>query len=130
VSNKKIHGKSGAFSFTARWRSLSHAMNGLRYLVRNEHNARIHFVCTVGVVLAGGWLQLSAADWRWVMLVIAWVWFGEAINTAVEYVCDVVSPDCRRSIESAKDVAAGAVLISVLAAMVIGCLTFWPYVLC
>ena len=73
-------------------------------------------------------MDLSAADWRWITLAVALVWCTEAINTAVEIVCDVVSPDIHHSVEKAKDVAAGAVLVGATTAMAIGCLTFWPYV--
>jgi diacylglycerol kinase (ATP) len=55
------------------------------------------------------------------------VWVGETINTAVEYVCDVVSPDYNHAVKHAKDIAAGGVLIAAIASLVIGALTFWPY---
>jgi diacylglycerol kinase (ATP) len=117
------------FSPAARLRSFTHALNGLRCLLRSEPNARIHFICAIAVVIAGGWVGLSAADWRWIVLAIALVWFAEAINTAIEFVCDVVSPDYHASIEKAKDIAAGAVLICAVAAVIIACMTFGQYLL-
>jgi diacylglycerol kinase len=56
------------------------------------------------------------------------VWSAEAFNTAVEYVCDVVSPGYNVGVRNAKDIAAGAVLISAVSASIIGAITFWPYV--
>jgi len=52
---------------------------------------------------------------------------AEGFNTAIEYVCDLVSPDYHASVEKAKDVAAGAVLVCAIGAALIGALTFWPY---
>lgn len=115
------------FSIAATLRSLAHALNGLRHLLRHEHNARIHCVCATAVVAAGWWTGLSAADWRWIVLAIALVWSAEAINTAFEFLCDVVSPQYHAAVAKAKDIAAGAVLICAAAAAMIGCLVFWPY---
>jgi diacylglycerol kinase (ATP) len=56
-----------------------------------------------------------------------WVWVAETTNTAFEYVCDVVSPEFHVSLEKAKDIAAGAVLICAGGAVALGLLTFWPY---
>ena len=57
------------------------------------------------------------------------VWSAEAFNTAVEYVCDMVSPERSLVVKHAKDLAAGAVLICAACALVIGAITFWPYLL-
>jgi diacylglycerol kinase len=81
----------------------------------------------MGVVLAGWWVGLRIADWRWIAVAVALVWFAEALNTAFEYVCDVVSPGEHAAVKHAKDIAAGAVLICAVGAAMIGCLTFWPY---
>ena len=79
--------------------------------------------------LAGLWLRLSAADWRWLIVVIMLVWVAETTNTAFEYVCDVVSPEFSFAVAKAKDIAAGAVLICAAGAVVLGLLTFWPYLM-
>ena len=102
-------------------------MNGLRYVLRHERNARIHLAATLAVTAAGWWSHLRAADWRWIALAVALVWCAEAINTAIEYLCDVVSPQHREAVAMAKDIAAGAVLICAVAAVIIGGVTFWPY---
>jgi diacylglycerol kinase (ATP) len=62
------------------------------------------------------------------VLAIAIVLIAEAINTAFEHLCDVVQPELNASVKAAKDVAAGAVLISSIAAAIIGIMVFWPYV--
>ena len=65
----------------------------------------------------------------WLVATIFIVWFYEAMNTAFEYVCDVVSPEFHTSVEKAKDIAAGAVLICSIGAVIMGGLIFWPYVI-
>ena len=115
-------------SRTTRLGSFAYALAGLRFLVMTQPNARIHAVITALAFLAGFVLNISATDWRWVLAVTVWVWFAEAMNTAFEHVCDVVSPEFNISVQRAKDVAAGAVLLSALGAAVIGVLVFWPYI--
>ncbi len=75
----------------------------------------------------GLWLRVTPADWRWLIVAMAMVWVAETFNTAVEYVCDVVSPGYSESVKRAKDIAAGAVLLCAFAAVLIGGFTLWPY---
>ena len=115
------------FSLSARLRSFAFAADGIRFMLKNEHNARIHLVATIIVVAAGLALEIRQTDWRWIAGVILWVWFAEALNTAFEHVCDVVSPGRNEAVRVAKDVAAGAVLISAVGAALIGTVTLAPY---
>jgi diacylglycerol kinase (ATP) len=119
--------KKPAFSLGARLRSFSFAFAGVGELLRNEHNAWIHAISTTGAVMAGIVLNISWDDWRWLILAIALVWISEAFNTALERLCDVVSTERHDGIRVAKDVAAGAVLMSAVFAAVIGLMTFSPY---
>ncbi|ESQ86760.1 hypothetical protein ABAC460_22175 [Asticcacaulis sp. AC460] len=112
----------------SRLRSFGYAFQGLIFTLKTQHNAWLHLVATVLVVLAASFLGVDAADWRWLIVAIAMVWVAETFNTAVEYVCDVVSPDYAEAVKRAKDIAAGAVLICAFAAALIGILTLWPYV--
>lgn len=115
------------FDMTARLRSFTYAAAGLRFLVRNEHNARIHAVLSCSVVLFGIVLRVSMDDWRWLIFSIGLVWMAEALNTAIEQLCNLVSPAPNPLIKASKDVAAGAVLVSAIAAAMVGALTFYPY---
>jgi diacylglycerol kinase (ATP) len=115
------------FKAVGRLQSVRHAVAGLAHMVAEERNARIHLAATLVVVFAGWMAGLSPTDWRWIVLAIALVWIIEALNTAIERVCDIVSPGHDPAVGRAKDVAAGAVLVASLAAMVIGTLVFWPY---
>ncbi len=119
---------SNPFSLRARIKSVRHAADGLRLLVRTEHNARIHLAATVLAVAAGVALGISTADWRWIVAAIVWVWAAEALNTAIEHLCDAVCPTSHPAIRAAKDVAAGGVLAVAIGAATIGAITLAPYV--
>ncbi|WP_395331310.1 diacylglycerol kinase family protein [Novosphingobium sp. BL-8H] len=117
---------SHRFSVAARFRSFLYAWRGLRRLVQNEHNARLHLAVSLAVVAAGLFLKVSADDWRWLVLAMALVWLAEAFNTAIEELCDRTEPGFDKAIGRIKDVAAGAVLIASIAAAAIGLLTLGP----
>lgn len=112
---------------TARTQSLRYALDGLGFVLRNEQNARIHGAAALVVFALGLLLHIETSDWRILIVAIISVWFAETINTAFEYLCDVVSPDKNESVRKAKDIAAGAVLITALGAVVIGTITLAPY---
>lgn len=118
--------KNENFSVAARIRSFRYALNGIRLLLRSEHNARIHSVAAVGAVGAGFFFGISPAEWTAVVIVIALVFAAEAMNSSVEAICDHFSPGYDEAVGRAKDLAAGAVLISALAAVVVGLLIFIP----
>jgi diacylglycerol kinase (ATP) len=119
---------SGAGGFlAARFRSFGFALSGLAFMLRTQGNARLHLVATVAVAGLGAWLGLDAGDWLWLVAAVALVWIAEALNTAIEHLCDVVSPERNGDVRRAKDVAAGAVFLAAIAAAAIGALVFWPY---
>lgn len=106
--------------------SFRYAWYGLVGLVRSENNARIHLLATVLVIAAGFILQITTTEWCIVAILIGLVWAGEAFNTAIEKLADVVSPEKHPGIKLVKDVAAGGVLILSLLAVVVGLLIFLP----
>ncbi|MDA8382330.1 MAG: diacylglycerol kinase family protein, partial [Betaproteobacteria bacterium] len=108
-------------------RSFAHALRGVRVLLSTQPNARLHLAATLMVVGLGAYFPFSRADWCWVMLAMVGVWAAEALNTAIECLCDVVSPEFNPHIRRAKDVAAGAVLIAAGGALVIGALVILPH---
>ena len=117
------------FSLSARLRSCGYAGRGLRRLLRDEHNAWLHLGAIAAVALTGLWLRVVAADWRWLILATALVWMAEAVNTAVEELCDRLHPSVDPVIGGVKDLAAGAVLVAAVAAALIGVLTLGPLLL-
>src|SRR5215813_3104411 len=115
------------FSIPDRMRSLGYAAKGLAFMLRTQHNARLHLAATATVLAVGLGLHVSPGDWKWLTVAIALVWVAEAFNTAFEHLCDVVSPQFHPAVEKAKDVGAAAVLICAAAATALGALTLWPY---
>jgi diacylglycerol kinase (ATP) len=116
------------FSLKERARSFTHAGRGIRSLVREQHNARIHLVVTVGVLLAAAFFGVSSLAWCALVLAIAIVWGAEAVNTAVEHLADAAVPEHHPLVGKAKDVAAGGVLLCAVGAAVVACIVFWPHV--
>ena len=115
------------FSVVSRLKSFGYAGQGIAFMLRTQHNAWLHVLISVLVIALALYCGVDATDWRWLVVAMAMVWVGESVNTAVEYICDVVSPEYSVAVKRAKDIAAGGVLIAALAAAVIGGLTFWPY---
>jgi diacylglycerol kinase (ATP) len=115
------------FTMSARLKSFAYAFSGLGFMLRTQHNAWLHATASLIVVAVGIGLRVSQADWRWLIVAMAMVWVAETFNTAVEYICDVVSPDYSIAVKHAKDIAAGAVLLCAMAAVLIGVFTLWPY---
>ncbi|WP_217646440.1 diacylglycerol kinase family protein [Nitrosomonas sp. Nm34] len=119
--------KLSTFSFAARIRSFSYALSGIAVLLKSQHNAWIHLVATTLVISGGLFFQIDPIEWCLVILAILAVFVAEALNTAIEFLCDAVSPTPHPLIQKSKDVAAGAVLISAIGAIVIGLIIFPPY---
>jgi diacylglycerol kinase (ATP) len=116
------------FRFTGRIRSFQHAIRGVLRMIQCQHNAWIHATATLLVVCAGFLFRISSTDWCWIVLAISIVWTAEALNTAFEFLADAASPDFHPLVRDAKDVAAGAVLITAIAAVILGAIIFWPHV--
>ena len=116
-------------SFTGRLRSVRFALQGIATMLRTQHNAWIHAAATVAVIVLGIACRLSTPEWCWIVLAIVAVWTAEALNTAFEFLTDVASPEFHPLAAKAKDVAAGAVLITALGSAVIGLLVLGPHAL-
>lgn len=117
------------FSFSGRIRSGTHAVHGIIEMLRSQHNAWVHAVATLCVIVAGGIFGISATQWCLLVLVVTIVWVAEGLNTAFEFLCDVASPEFHPLVKKSKDVAAGAVLLSAVGAIIIGLIIFIPYVI-
>jgi len=117
------------FRFDGRLRSVTHAIRGCATMLRTQHNAWVHAVATLLVILTAAFLRVSTAEWCWLVLAIMAVWTAEALNTALELLADAASPEYHPLVGQAKDVAAGAVLISAVGSVGIGALVFGPHVM-
>ena len=118
-----------AFSISDRLKSMGHALRGIAVMVRSQHNTWVHAVATALVITAGVYFELQPTEWQVIILAMIGVWVSESLNTAFEFICDVASPEFHPLVEKAKDVAAGAVLLSAIGAAVIGVMIFWPKLL-
>jgi diacylglycerol kinase len=110
-------------------RSFKYAFAGLLTLFRFENNARVHLLAALVVAIAGVWLRLTSTEWALVCLAIGGVWSAEAFNTAIEKLCDVVSPQYHSQIKAVKDLAAAGVLLFALAAAGVAAAVFVPKIL-
>lgn len=110
----------------ARARAFGYAFAGWWYVIRTQRNAWIHAVASFSVLLLGLWLQLPLRDWAVIIVIIAMVWTAEFINTALEAIVDLASPQHHPLAKVGKDVGAAAVLIAALASVLIGLLILGP----
>ena len=117
------------FSIVARARSFKHAFRGIGVIFRTQHNAWIHLVVGGVVIILGAVLHISHLEWGLIILAISAVLAAEGFNTALEIDIDLTSPDEHPYARDTKDVAAGAVLLTVIGAVAIGFLIFIPKVL-
>ena len=106
--------------------AFGHAFRGWSYVLKTQHNAWIHSVVATVVIALGLWLGVPPRDWAVLILAIAMVFTAEFINTAIEAVVDLASPVHHPLAKVGKDVGAGAVLVSALAAAWIGLLILGP----
>src|SRR5262249_23003612 len=110
-----------------RGRSVWCAMAGIVYLVGSQRNAWVHLMASGLVVGMGGALGVLRREWCWLVAAMAGVWIAEAMNTAVEILCDVVCVERHEGIGRVKDVAAGGVLMAAGFAVVIGVFVLGPH---
>lgn len=109
-----------------RKKAFGYAFRGLASLFRNEAHAKIHAIATILVVICGFLFKITPIEWCLVLLCIGAVISAEAINTAIEKVCDAVTEQRHPLIGAAKDIAAAAVLISALISVIIAAIIFLP----
>jgi diacylglycerol kinase (ATP) len=115
------------FNFTlSRLKSFRNAFIGWWHVIRTQQNAWIHALATVVVILVATWLKLPTRDWAVLILTIAMVWTAEFLNTALEIVVDLASPDLHPLAKVGKDVGAASVLIAAGSAVIVGVLIMGP----
>ena len=106
-----------------------HSFDGMRLLFKHERNAKIHLGITIGVMLLGFTLQINSNEWVALVLSIGLVLALEAINTALEKLCDVVMPKYDERIKEVKDIGAAAVLIAAIVSVAVGLIIFLPRIM-
>ena len=109
------------------FKSIGVAFDGIIDLIKSENNAKVHLVSTIVVIIVGLKLQFLAIEWWWISLAIAGVWVAELINTSIEKLTDLVSPEINPIAKKVKDYAAGAVLVMAIWAIFVFCLISLPH---
>jgi diacylglycerol kinase (ATP) len=117
------------FKISERIKSFGYALEGIVAFFKTQHNAWIHLFAAIVVVVLGFVLKVNSNEWCWLIVAITLVLITEMLNTAIEFLCDFVSPQLHPQIKNIKDIAAGAVLIAAFGAIAIGCVVFLPKVL-
>ena len=112
--------------FFKRRLSFKYAINGIVYTLSTQQNILIHLIATLAVVIASFIFRLSNIEWAVIVLTVSSVWIAELFNTAFEKTVDLITNDHHPLAKIAKDVAAGAVLISAICSIIVGLLIFLP----
>ncbi|PGM57092.1 diacylglycerol kinase family protein [Bacillus sp. AFS053548] len=108
-------------------KSFGFAFSGIFKVIKDERNIKIHlFAALISIGLAF-YLHISRIDWLILLLIITIVISLELVNSSIEAVVDLASPNKHPLAKKAKDVAAGAVLVAAIVSIIIGALLFFPY---
>jgi len=126
--NPKIKDRSLKESLLYLIESFRYAIRGIKYAWKTEMNFRLEVLIGLLVILASLIYPLRLIDQILVYLLVTWVLVLELINTSLERIMDVVKPQKHPYIGAAKDAIAGAVLLSVAVAIVIGVIIFYPHI--
>jgi len=119
LKGKKLKSKNVFYSF-------KYAFSGLKYGIINTKNLHIDFVIALLVIICGFIFQICLIEWLIILLCFAIVMSLELMNTAIETVVDLASPEIHPLAKIGKDVAAGAVLMSAIISAIIGLIIFIP----
>ena len=109
--------------------SFKYASRGLRDALREETNLRIHLLVAVTALILAGYLRFNFLEWIILILTISLVFSLELINTTLETLTDIVSPEIKEKARIAKDVSAAGVMLAAFTAVIIGALLYLPKIL-
>jgi diacylglycerol kinase (ATP) len=102
------------------------AFSGVWHVLWTQRNARIHLSVALAVIVLGLWLGLSRTEWAVIVLTIGMVLAAESFNTMAEAAVDLATAEYHPLAKTAKDTAAGAVLLMSMAAVIVGVLILGP----
>lgn len=120
---------SGSFSFRARVRSFRYAWSGMMRFFFEEHNAILHLLATVTVVILVFFFRIRGVELMALVIVTGGVWITELINTAIEHIMDMISPEKHPEVKYIKDLAAAAVLMAAIVALTTGSIVLLPKII-
>jgi len=107
-------------------KSFGYALSGIIYTIKTQLNFRIHLVALLLAGTAGWYFKLSSSEWLALVLTVGLVLVAELLNTAIELLVDLVSPEYNAVAGKVKDIAAGAVLVAAIIALFTGSIIFIP----
>jgi len=116
------------FSLRERIRSFRFAFQGIVSVIRTQHNFRIQLTAFVMVIAAGFLFRITLPEWCIILLVSALVLSLEIINTAMELMVDLISPEFQEKAGLIKDLSAAAVLVASIIAVITGLVIFSKYI--
>ena len=119
-----LKNKRKQYGFKRFLSSFKYAANGFKYAYQNEQNLVIHICITIVTVLCGFIFRLNNIEWLFILIMIGLVFCAELINTSIEAVVDLVSPEKHPLAKIAKDTASGAVLSLAVVAFIGGLCIF------
>lgn len=111
------------------YKSLMHAIDGIIYAIKYEHNMIIILAAAIVAVIAGLVFDISNVEWFFVILIIGLVAAAEMINTAIEATIDLVTTKTHPLAKIAKDTASSATLILSITAFIGALIIFIPKVM-
>jgi diacylglycerol kinase len=106
--------------------AFKNAFHGVHFVVSTQRNARIHMLLTAIAILVSWFFNISLLEWAAIIIVIGMVWLSECLNTSIEKLTDLASPEFHILAKHAKDSAAAAVLMASITAAVVGLIIFLP----
>lgn len=115
------------FSLAKRLKSFEYAFKGMMHAIRTQHNIWIHLLITALLVWAGFHFAINKVEWCLILLSIGLVLGLEILNSSIETLTDMVSPDYDQLAGKVKDMAAGGVLLAAIATAIVGLVIFLPY---
>jgi diacylglycerol kinase (ATP) len=118
--------KDSKFSIHSRWKSFQYAFEGLLEFFRTEHNAWLHLLATFMVIVVSVILGVTEMEAIVLVIVVAFVWVTEMLNTCIEKTMNMISEEYQPRIKLIKDISAGAVLVASIAALITGLFLFVP----
>ncbi|VBB46829.1 Undecaprenol kinase [uncultured Paludibacter sp.] len=105
--------------------SFSYALKGIKQVIRSETNMKIHLSIAVLVIILGFIFHISTSEWLACIICIGLVFSAETMNTAIETLVDMVSPERKPAAGKIKDIAAGGVFLAALISVVVGMIVFF-----
>ena len=117
------------FSLKKRIKSFTYAFSGIIKSIKNEHNIRIHILLLIVAIIIAMMLKINYLEWCLLFIVIAMVITAELFNSAIEKLADIVNPDWNKKVMLLKDYSAGAVLVTAIVSLIVGCLIFVPKII-